>query len=99
MSIKTIRMSKELDIAMAYVAHREKIEKSQSLRKLAAIGFETYVIRLYATGKLTLREVAKLLNCPLSEILDLMNEHGISGNVSSHDVMTSLASLRGGSEH
>lgn len=93
MSIKTMRFPKEIDAAMAFVAQREKIEKSQSLRKLAAMGFEAYLARLYAEGKLSLREVATRLKRSLSETLDLMNEFGVTGNISSSDVMASLEVL------
>ncbi|MBF0104384.1 MAG: hypothetical protein HQM16_03550 [Deltaproteobacteria bacterium] len=88
--IKTIRIPNDLEQAMKYVSDTEKIEKSQSLRKLASMGFESYIIQRYQLGKLTLRECAKLLNLPLSEVIILMLEHGVTGNIKAQDVMNSL---------
>jgi len=91
--IKTLRISDELMKAMEYVAQIEKIEESQSLRKLAHLGFETYVIDLYAHAKITLREAAHLLKKPLSEVILLMNDKGVSGNIGSKEVLQSLKYL------
>jgi len=40
MKVKSMRMPEDLDQAIEYVAKIEKIGKSQSLRKLARMGFE-----------------------------------------------------------
>lgn len=90
MNVKTFRMTKEILDAMKYVARAEKIENSQSLRKLASLGFETYVTQLYKNGRITLREAAKLLKQTLSETLTLMSEHGTTGNITATDVYDAL---------
>lgn len=92
-TIKTIRISDELNQAMEYVAAVEKIEESQSLRKLANLGFETYITNLYSTGKLSLREASELIKKSLSETLLLMQERGIAGNIKTQDVLESLESF------
>lgn len=94
MNVTSIRIPNEIDRAMEYVSKAEKIEKVQSLRKLAQIGFEYYLARAYQAGKLSLREAARYLHLTLSQTIDLFAEMGIKGGVRGHDVLTSLKSLR-----
>lgn len=93
MNVKTFRMTKEIVDAMNYVSRAEKIEKSQSLRKLASLGFEAYVAQLYKDGRVSLRESAKLLKRTLSDTLLLMIDHGVSGNITATDVFESVEAL------
>ncbi len=94
MKVKSLRIPEDIDKAIEYVAKLEKLEKTQSLRKLARMGFEFYVAKSYEGGKLTLREVAELLNLTLSETIDILSEMGIKGNIKARDVMVSLKSVR-----
>jgi predicted HTH domain antitoxin len=94
MSVKSLRIPDDIEKAIDYVAKREKIEKSQSLRKLTRIGFECYVAKSYEQGKLTLRETAKLLKLTLSETLDVLAEMGVKGNIRTSDVLHSLRMTR-----
>ena len=93
MNVKTFRMTKEIADAMNYVAKAEKIEKSQSLRKLASLGFESYVAHLYKNGRVSLRESAQLLKKTLTDTLLLMIDHGVSGNTTASEVFDSLENL------
>jgi hypothetical protein len=79
--------------AIDYVSQAEKIEKTQSLRKLARLGFESYVAKEYRESRSTIREAAKLLDLPLSNVIDLLNEMGVSGNIRARDVLSSLKSI------
>lgn len=90
MNVKSIRIPNDMEKAIQYVAQSEKIEKSQTIRKLARLGFEYYVAKAYERGKLTLRELAELLNVTLSEAIDLLQELGIKGNIRSRDVLDSI---------
>jgi hypothetical protein len=45
----------------------KKIEKAQSLRKLARLGFEYYVAKNYREDRITLWNTSDLLNLTLSE--------------------------------
>ncbi len=94
MNVKSLRIPEDIEKAIEYVARSEKIEKSQSLRKLTRIGFECYVARSYEQGKLTLREAARLLKLPLSETLDLLSEMGVKGNIRSSEVLERLRVTR-----
>jgi predicted HTH domain antitoxin len=93
MKVKSVRIPEDIDKALDYVARSEKLEKTQSIRKLTRLGFEVYVSKSYEKGKLTLREAAKLLNLTLSETIDLLSEIGVKGNIRAKDVMESLKSM------
>jgi len=93
MKVKSIRIPEEIDKAIEYVARSEKLEKTSSLRKLTRMGFEVYVAKAYERGKLTLREAADLLNLPLLEAIDLLNEMGVKGNIKAKDVLDGLKSI------
>jgi predicted HTH domain antitoxin len=90
MNVKSIRIPEDIDKAIEYVARSEKLEKTQSLRKLAKMGFEFYAAKSYERGKLTLREVAELLNLTLYDTIDLLLEIGVKGNIRAKDVMECL---------
>lgn len=85
-----MRVPEDIDRAIQYVSKVEKIENTQSLRKLARLGFESYVAKKYQSGQITLREAGELLNLSLSETLDLLSTMGVGGNIHSGDVLASL---------
>ena len=90
MKVKSIRIPDDIDQAINYVSHLEKIEKTQSLRKLARIGFEYYVAKSYKEGRITLRDASDLLKLSMSEAMDLLAEMGVKGNIRAADVYASL---------
>jgi len=94
MKVKSIRLPDDIDRAIEYVSQNEKLEKTQSLRKLARIGFEAYVAKSYEKGKLTLRQASDLLGLTLSETIDLLQEMGVKGNIRTQDVMEGLKAIR-----
>ena len=93
MKVKSMRIPEDIDQAINYVSKLEKIEKAQSLRKLARLGFEYYVARNYREGRITLRNTSDLLNLNLSETVDLLLEMGVKGNIRASDVYASLNSI------
>jgi len=58
--------TEDIDKAIVYVSRSGKIENTHSLRKLARMGFESYISKEYKAGKITLREASVLLNLTLS---------------------------------
>ena len=94
MSLKSLKLPEDIEPAIGYVAKLEKIEKSQSLRKLTHIRFECYVAKSYEQGRLTLREVSKLLKFILSETLDLLSAMEVKGNIRSSEVLESFRAIR-----
>ena len=90
MKVKSMRIPEDIEKAIEYTSNVEKIEKAQSLRKLARIGFEYYIAKAYRDGKITLREASVLLNLTLSETIDLLADMGVKGNIRAEDVLASL---------
>jgi len=85
-----MRIPDDIDQAINYVSQLEKIEKTQSLRKLARIGFEYYIAKSYKEGRITLRDASDLLRLSMSETMDLLAEMGVKGNIRAADVYASL---------
>ena len=54
MSVRSIRITEEIETAVRYVADREHAAQAQSLRKLARMGFEAYVAGQYRAGEVSL---------------------------------------------
>jgi predicted HTH domain antitoxin len=90
MRVKSIRIPQDIDNAIEYVSKIEKIDKTQSFRKLARIGFEYYVVSEYRKSRITLREASELLKLTLSESIDLLLEVGVKGNIRASDILESL---------
>jgi len=93
MKVKSMRIPEDINKAIGYVSRVEKIENTHSLRKLARMGFESYVAKEYKAGRITLREASDLLDLTLSETTDLLSDMGVKGNIHAQDVMSSLESL------
>ena len=90
MKVKSMRIPEDIDKAIVYVSRSEKIENTHSLRKLARMGFESYISKEYKAGKITLREAADLLKLTISETVDLLSDMGVKGNIHAGDVLNSL---------
>ena len=90
MKVRSLRIPEDMDQAIEYVSKMEKTEKTQSLRKLARLGFEYYVARAYREGKITLRDGFRLLKLTLSETIDILAEMGVKGNIRASDILQSL---------
>ena len=90
MKVKSMRIPEDIDKAIVYVSRSEKIENTHSLRKLARMGFESYISKEYKAGKITLREASDLLKLTLSETVDILSDMGVKGNIHAEDVLNSL---------
>ena len=90
MKVKSIRIPEDIEKSIEYVAKLEKLEKTQSLRKLTRLGFEHYAAKSYERGKLTLRETADLLGLTLSDTIDVLTEMGVRGNITAKEIVWSL---------
>ena len=93
MKVRSMRVPEDIDRAIKYVSNAEKIENTQSLRKLARLGFELYVAKNYQNGEITLREASELLTLTASETIDLLGRMGVTGNIRSSDVLASLNAI------
>lgn len=93
MKVKSMRIPEDIDKAIIYVSRAEKIENTHSLRKLARMGFESYISKEYEAGKITLRDASDLLKLTLSETIDLLADMGVKGNIHAENVLNSLKSF------
>lgn len=90
MKTKSIRIPDDIQRAVTTVEKEEKVEEATAIRKLIKIGYETYVADRYRDGKLTLAEASRRLAISQSEMIDLLLERGIKGNLDAGDVLLSL---------
>ncbi len=81
MITKTIRLPEGLSAKINYRARKEDVDESDAIRQLIKLGLREYAVNLYKDRKMTLREASKLADVGLREMLDLLMEHGIKGNV------------------
>ena len=93
MKVKTIRIPEDLERAVEFVSRHEKIDKTQSFRKLTRVGFEYYLGQLYRDGRIGLRDFAAMLDLTLSEAIDRLVSMGIRRNIRAADIMDSIRSL------
>ncbi len=57
------------------------MDESAAIRQLIKLRLREYAVNLYKDRKITLREASELADVSLREMLDLLMEHGIKGNV------------------
>jgi predicted HTH domain antitoxin len=62
-------------------ARQEKIDESTAIRQLLALGAEGYAVELFRQGKVTLNEAAELAGVTVRQMIDLLQRHGVRGNV------------------
>ena len=62
-------------------ARLENVDESTAIRQLLAIGVKDYAVQLYRMGKVTLTEAASLANATVREMIDLLFDRGVRGNI------------------
>lgn len=70
--------------------HTKDVDESDAIRQLIKLGLREYAVNLYKDRKITLREASELADASLREMLDLLMEHGIKGNVTMRQQQRSL---------
>jgi predicted HTH domain antitoxin len=78
---KTVRLPRELFEVVRHRARQEKIDESTAIRQLLALGAENYAVELFRQGKITLSEAAGLAGVTVRQMIDVLQRHGIRGNV------------------
>lgn len=78
---KTVRLPEGLYRAVERRARLERVDESAAIRQLLALGAEGYAVDLFRGGKITLNEAAELAGVTLRRMIDLLQEHGVRGNV------------------
>lgn len=81
-TVKSLRIPPELLKSIRYRARRERLDESTAIRQLIALGATEYAIHLYRDGKVTLNEAADVADLTPREMLEVLWDHGVKGNVS-----------------
>lgn len=93
-TVKRLRIPPELQKAIRYRARREHLDESTATRQLIRLGAEEYAVRLYRDGTLTLNQAAEVASATPREMLDILWEHGVRGNVTLRQHRKALEHLR-----
>ncbi|MFA5896957.1 MAG: UPF0175 family protein [Thermoplasmata archaeon] len=80
-AVRSLRIPEDLLRAVRDVARRERLDESTAIRQLLSLGAAEYAIRLYREGRVTLNEAAGLAQTTPREMIDLLLDHGVKGNV------------------
>ncbi|MEA3323711.1 MAG: UPF0175 family protein [Euryarchaeota archaeon] len=81
METKTICLPGDLLKGVSYRTMMEDVDEPTAIRQLLRLGVIWYAVNLYNIGKITLSEAAELSNVSLRKMLDILEEHGVTGNV------------------
>lgn len=81
METKTIRLTGDLLKGVSYRTMMEDVDEPTAIRQLLRLGVIWYAVNLYNIGKITLSEAAELSNVSLRKMLDILEERGVTGNV------------------
>jgi len=81
-NIKTVRIPERLYKVIRRRAKTEDVDESTAIRQLLSIGARNYAIDLYRDGKITLKEASQLASVTVREMIDVLLDRGIKGNVS-----------------
>ena len=90
MEIKSVRLTPDVIKGVSYRAEMEDVDENTAIRQLMKLGVMWYAANLYKMGKMTLSEAADLSNVSMRKMLDVLEEHGIKGNVSMKQQIKSL---------
>ncbi len=80
-TVKSLRIPDDLLKSARYLARRERLDESTAIRQLISLGTTEYAVRLYREGKITLNEAAELARATPREMIEVLLEHGVKGNV------------------
>ena len=80
-AVKSLRIPEDLLESVRYLARRECIDESTAIRQLISLGTTEYAVHLYREGKITLNEAAELAHATPREMIELLLDHGVKGNV------------------
>ncbi|SRR5579875_625338 len=80
-TIKTVRIPNNLLKVIRHRAKTEGIDESTAMSQLITIGARNYAVDMYKNGKLTLNDAAALVGMTVREMIDLLLDRGVTGNV------------------
>jgi len=82
METKNVRLTSDMLKGVSFKSKMEDVDENTAVRQLMKLGVMWYAANLYKMGKMTLSEAAELSNVSVRKMLDVLEEHGIKGNVS-----------------
>jgi predicted HTH domain antitoxin len=80
-NIKTVRIPEKLLKVIRRRAKAEDVDESTAIRQLISIGAKNYAVDLYKEGKITLKEASVLADVTVREMIDILLDRGVKGNV------------------
>jgi len=95
MEIKSVRLTPDVIKGVSYQAKMEDVDENTAVRQLIKLGLMWYAANLYKMGKMTLSEAAELSNVSVRKMWDVLEEHGIKGNVSMKQQIKALEYAKG----
>ena len=90
-TVKSLRIPPDLLKAIRYRARRERLDESTAIRQLIALGATEYAVGFYRDGKVTLNEAAGVAGVSPREMIELLWDHGVRGNVTVDQQRKALA--------
>ena len=97
-TVKSVRLPDDLLRAVQERARRERVDESTALRQLLGLGAEEYAVRLYREGGITLGQAARLAGRTVRDMLEVLGERGVRGNVTLEQQRRALAFVREAAE-
>jgi hypothetical protein len=100
MKAKAVRLPEDLIRGIEWIGRKEKLSKSgEALRRLVRLGLERDLAVRYGRGEVSLREMAGILEVPVREALDILWEHGVTGNITAETAANALETAEKLSRH
>ena len=90
MSLRLTEHEKEI---LKKLSDEEGKDLSTTARELIEYGRKYRMLQLYKDGKISLGKAAQVLDMPLSDFIDLLNEFGITANIDYEDYLQGLKNL------
>lgn len=90
----TTRLPPSIVKGIRYRTRKEGVDESTALRQLLRYGLQEYAIRLYKQGQISLREAANLGNVSVRDMIDILAEHGVKGNIQYDTQIKSLEIIK-----
>ena len=78
---------------LAYISKlsvQKKVDKTAAARELMDLGWVHYNLLCYKKGKISLENMAKELHLPLTDVIDLLMEFGITSPIEFTDYLEGL---------
>ncbi len=90
MSLRLTEHEKEI---LKKLADEEGKDLSTTARELIEYGRKYRMLQLYKDGKISLGKAAQVLDMPLTDFIDLLNEFGIRANIDYEDYLQGIKNL------